>query len=103
MPGKNLFAQKVYEVTRQIPRGKVATYGQIAELSGSKKAARAVGRILHSNSNPALIPCHRVVASDGSLGGYAFGGIEKKKELLLAEGVRFKKDKVDLSLSGWCR
>ncbi|MCL4382481.1 MAG: MGMT family protein [Patescibacteria group bacterium] len=90
------FKEKVYEITRNIPKGKVATYGQIAWLAGNKKAARAVGALMRTNPNAPRTPCHRVVSADGSLTGYSGkGGIKKKKQMLLGEGVIFKNDKVD--------
>ena len=90
------FREKVYEITRNIPKGKVATYGQIAGLAGNKKAARAVGALMRTNPDAPHTPCHRVVSVDGSLTGYsAKGGIKKKKQMLLDEGVVFKNDKVD--------
>ena len=67
----------VYEIVKRIPRGKVATYGQIAAISGSPKASRAVGYALHFNPTPGVIPCHRVVNRNGGLApAFAFGGIE---------------------------
>ena len=96
------FTQKVYQVASKIPKGKVATYGQIARLAGNAKAARAVGMAMRSNTDRALVPCHRVVASDGKLTGYAFGnGINTKKEMLKKEGVVFKENSVDLTESLW--
>ena len=96
------FTQKVYQVASKIPKGKVATYGQIARLAGNAKAARAVGMAMRSNTDRALVPCHRVVASDGKLTGYAFGkGIKTKKEMLKKEGVVFKENNVDLTESLW--
>ncbi|WP_314688271.1 MGMT family protein [uncultured Bifidobacterium sp.] len=84
------FAERVYAVVRRIPRGCVATYGQIAELAGSPRASRAVGTALHHNPLPGVIPCHRVVFHDGSLApGFAFGGPRRQWELLEAEGVAF--------------
>lgn len=92
------FKEKVYEITRQIPKGKVATYGQIAKLAGNEKAARAVGALMRTNPDAPHTPCHRVVSVDGSLTGYsAKGGITKKKQMLLGEGVVFKNNKVDKS------
>lgn len=92
----------IYELTKQIPKGKVATYGQLARLAGSPKAARAVGGFMRVNPNAPHTPCHRVVASDGSLTGYSAGqGIKTKKMMLLKEGVFFKDDKVDLDKSLW--
>lgn len=96
------FKETVYKLTRQIPKGKVATYGQLAYLAGSPKAARAVGMCMQSNPDAPHTPCHRVVASDGGLHGYSAGdGIPTKKKMLLAEGVVFKGEKVDLHASQW--
>lgn len=95
------FRKKVYEITKRIPPGKVLTYGQLAQLAGSPKAARAVGMCMSQNSDNKIVPCHRVVASDGKLRGFAFGGISEKKKKLEKEGVRFIGDKVDLSSSQW--
>ncbi|MFT9110748.1 MAG: MGMT family protein [Bifidobacterium psychraerophilum] len=84
------FSQRVYEVVRGIPAGKVATYGQVAALAGNPRNARIVGYALHSNPEPGVIPCHRVVFRDGSLApGFAFGGPERQRELLEQEHVRF--------------
>lgn len=94
------FRDKVYNITKQIPKGKVATYGQIARLAGSPKAARAVGMCMKLNPDAPNTPCHRVVATDGKLTGYSgIGGIAEKKKMLLSEGVYFKGKKVDLSHS----
>lgn len=97
------FCDRVYQITKKIPKGKVATYGQIASLAGSDKAARAVGMCLKKNPGIPGTPCHRVVGSDGSLTGYSAGmGISTKKTMLTSEGVYFNnKDKVDLLRSGW--
>lgn len=99
----SLSRQRVYEILRSIPRGKVLTYGQLATLAGNPKAARAVGLYMRTNPDAPRTPCHRVVAADGSLHGYSgAGGIEQKKAMLLAEGVIFQaKDsfKVDLTKS----
>ena len=94
-------ADKVYEFVRNIPRGKVATYGQIALHLGNRNFARAVGNILHCNPDPEHIPCHRVVNAQGRLSSaYAFGGIEAQRCLLKSEGVVFKNNQVvDLSVS----
>ncbi len=90
------FKEKVYEIVRIIPKGKVATYGQIAEMAGNKKAARAVGALMRANPDAPHTPCHRVVSSDGSLTGYSGkGGIKKKKQMLVREGITFKNGKVD--------
>lgn len=92
---------KVYEFVKNIPRGKVATYGQIALYLGNRNFARAVGNILHNNPAPEHIPCHRVVNTQGKLAqSYAFGGIEAQRRLLESEGVVFKNDQVvNLSIS----
>jgi len=96
------FQQDVYTLIRNIPKGKVATYGQVARLVGNASAARAVGMCMRTNPDAPRTPCHRVVAADGSLTGYsADGGIPKKKEMLLTEGVQFTGNKVDLSRSLW--
>ena len=92
---------KVYEFVRHIPKGKVATYGQIALYLGNRNFARVVGNILHGNPDPEHIPCHRVVNAQGELAqSYAFGGIDAQRRLLESEGVVFKNDQVvDLSVS----
>lgn len=95
------FREKVYIIARQIPKGTVVTYGQLAALAGSPKAARAVGMCMKQNPDLASIPCHRVVASDGKLTGYAAGGVSVKKQKLLEEGVVFEGDRVDIGVSIW--
>lgn len=74
------FSEKVYEVVRKIPKGKVLTYKQVAQKAGSPRAFRAVGNILNKNYDP-KIPCHRVIRSDGKTGGYNRGAENKKKIL----------------------
>ena len=111
------FQKRVYNVVKRIPKGKVVTYKEVARVLGNPKLARAVGNALGQNpflflskfpprsvslqqdpsrkAGSAFIPCHRVIKSDGSLGGYQLG-IEKKKKLLRKEGVRFDKNgKID--------
>lgn len=95
------FKNTVYSVVHKIPKGKVMTYGQVARLCGSPKAARAVGMCMSTNTDTKRVPCHRVVSSSGTLTGYAFGGVFAKKKLLLEEGVFFKGDRVDLDKSLW--
>ena len=97
------FTQRIYEVVRQIPRGKVASYGQVAMLAGNPRGARGVGFALHRNPQPGVIPCHRVVFKDGSLcTGFAFGGEGEQRRLLEEEGVVFLPDgRVDLAQCGW--
>lgn len=77
------FQKRVYKAVKKIPKGKTATYKEVAVLAGRPRAWRAVGSILAKNFNPA-IPCHRVIRSDGKLGGYN-RGVVKKKLLLEAE------------------
>ena len=90
--------EKVYDYLKTIPRGKVVTYGQIAEFLGNKKLARVVGNILHANPNKDKYPCYKVVNSKGNLSkNYAFGGIEKQKEYLENEGIVVVNYKVDLN------
>ncbi len=96
------FQQKIHKLAQRIPKGKVATYGQLAKMAGSPGAARAVGMTMSRNPDIKLTPCHRVVASNGKLTGYAYGkGISTKKHLLMKEGVSFIKDIVDLITSQW--
>ena len=89
--------EQIYEFLRIIPKGKVVTYGQIAEYLGNKKLARVVGNILHNNPNEYKYPCYKVVDSKGNLSlNFAFGGIEKQKEKLEKEGIVVSDYKVDL-------
>ncbi len=81
------FTQKVLQVVSQIPKGQTLTYKQVAEKAGNPRACRAVGNILNKNRTP-HVPCHRVIRSDGSLGGYNRGSV-KKKEILQKEGIKF--------------
>lgn len=97
------FFAKVYEIVKQIPLGKVATYGQIARLTGNPRMSRQVGWALHVNPEPYVIPCHRVVNREGKLsGGFAFGGIDVQRYLLQSEGVQFVDDEtVDITQFLW--
>lgn len=93
--------KRIYEAVKKIPKGKVATYGQVAELAGDRKMARAVGNALHKNPDPDNIPCFRVVNSKGELAGeFAFGGSGAQAKLLRAEGVEVVDGRVDLSKYG---
>lgn len=97
VPTMGEFAEKVFGVVRRIPAGKVATYGQIARLIGAPRSARYVGYALRANpapgTDPASIPCHRVVFKDGRMAsGFAFGGEEVQREMLEAEGVVFDEE-----------
>lgn len=96
MAEKTMYA-RIYDAVRQIPLGKVATYGQIAAMAGNGNAARVVGNALHVNPSPGEIPCHRVVNARGRLApGFAFGGSDEQKRLLEAEGVEVFGGCVDL-------
>ena len=93
---------RIYEVVKQIPYGKVATYGQVAALAGSKRWARVVGYALHANPDPENIPCYRVVNRFGEVSkGFAFGGENRQIELLEAEGIEFVDGKVNLKKYQW--
>ncbi|MEE1186636.1 MAG: MGMT family protein [Acutalibacteraceae bacterium] len=92
-----MMKEKVFEFLRTIPKGKVVTYGQIAENLGNKKLARVVGNILHNNPDENKYPCYKVVDSKGTLSKqFAFGGIEKQKEKLEKDGIIVINYKVDL-------
>lgn len=94
-------SKRIYEAVKKIPRGHVATYGQIAELAGDKKMARAVGNALHHNPDPDTIPCYRVVNAKGELSGaFAFGGIHSQEALLRADGIEVADGRVDLTKYG---
>lgn len=97
------FNDAVYEVVRQIPKGRVATYGQVARMVGRPRNARFVGYALHVNPEPGIIPCHRVVFKDGSLApGFAFGGEDEQRRLLEREGVGFLANgRVDMKRFAW--
>lgn len=96
------FTEKVYKVVAQIPKGKVLTYKDVAEFAGSRGAVRAVGMAMRNNPDMTIVPCHRVVASDGSMHGYSGqNGVVGKHQRLIDEGVQFKNDKVDLEISRW--
>ena len=94
-------SKRIYEAVKKIPRGKVATYGQVAELAGDKKMARAVGNALHRNPDPEHIPCYRVVNAKGELAGaFAFGGVNVQEQLLAADGILVVDGRVDLEKYG---
>lgn len=95
--------EKIYEVVKNIPFGKVATYGQIALLAGNPHWSQVVGYALHSNPAPDAIPCYRVVNRFGELSSaFAFGGINRQQQLLEAEGIEVNNGKVDLNKYLWC-
>ena len=94
--------EQVYRILQSIPKGMVVTYGQIAKTLGNKHYARVVGNILHSNHDGEKYPCYKVVNSKGHLAHmYAFGGIEKQKEKLEADGIEVVDYKVDLKKYQW--
>ena len=99
---KGFVISSIYDIVKRIPCGRVATYGQIAELAGNRKMARVVGNVLHRNPDPDHIPCYRVVNSKGELAEkFAFGGAEAQKKLLEAEGVVVEAGRVNLKLFQW--
>ncbi len=97
------FYDIVYEQVKKIPKGRVATYGQIAFMCGSPRASRAVGYALHFNPDPEHVPCFRVVNRFGGLAEkFAFGGKEEHKRRLEEDGIEVRDDyTVDLSIYGF--
>ena len=94
--------KRIYEAVIQIPMGRVATYGRIAELAGDRKMARAVGNALHMNPEPDIIPCFRVVNSKGECSGsFAFGGPDEQAKRLREDGIEVVNNRVDLEKYGW--
>lgn len=94
--------ESIYEQVRRIPRGRVATYGQIASLAGNPRWSRVVGYALHVNPEPGTIPCHRVVDRNGRVSPvFAFGGENMQIKLLEDEGVEFSDGRVDLERFRW--
>jgi len=85
--------QAVYDLVSDIPSGKVVTYGRLAALLGNSCAARGIGKVLNQNPRPIMVPCHRVVCSDGHVGGYMYGK-DRKISLLLKEGIPIDNDKI---------
>ena len=85
--------EKVYKKLLEVPKGKVTTYGDLAKAIGLKNGQRVIGKIMNKNPYPVIIPCHRVIKSNGKIGGYAWG--EKVKEKMLSnEGIKIKKGKI---------
>ncbi len=100
---KNTF-EKIYEVVKQIPKGNVATYGQVAALAGNRRWARVVGYALHANPSPDEIPCYRVVNREGRLSeAFAFGGRNRQQDLLEQDGIEVVDGKVDLKKVQWSK
>jgi len=86
MPHSCISSKSVYDLLAKIPLGKVSTYGDIAKALGHPGASRAIGRIIANNPNPIVVPCHRVVKSNGEIGGFMYGE-NMKKEILEKEGI----------------
>lgn len=87
------FDELVLSLAEKIPRGRVTSYGELARFIGNVKLARAVGQALKRNPDPVKIPCHRVVCSDGGIGGYS-RGIQEKIKLLRSEGIVIKDNRL---------
>lgn len=103
MTSESFFA-RAHEMVRQIPEGRVASYGQIARMMGEPRKARFVGYAMHASPGVAGgVPCHRVVYKDGSLApGFAFGGPDAQRALLEADGVAFLADgRIDMERFSW--
>lgn len=98
----NDLKKRLFELLREIPKGKVTTYGQLAWMLGNRYYARAVGNMLHANPDGEKYPCYKVVNSKGKLTeNYVFGGIEKQKERLEADGIKVVDYKVDIEKYRW--
>ncbi len=85
--------QKIYKKLLEVPKGQVTTYGELSKAVGLKNGQRAVGKIMNKNPYPAIVPCHRVVMSDGKIGGYAFGQ-DVKTKMLNNEGIKIQNGKI---------
>ena len=98
----SLDRQRLYELLRTIPRGRVVTYGDLAEMLGDRHLARAVGNALHANPDGDRYPCYKVVNGKGALScAYAFGGITEQARRLAAEGINVENGMVDLKKYGF--
>lgn len=94
-------SRRIYEAVKKIPKGQVATYGQVARLAGNPGMARAVGNALHRNPDPDTVPCYRVVNAKGELSGeFAFGGPGAQAKLLEVDGIEVTNGRVDLKRYG---
>ncbi len=85
--------QQVYKKLTEVPQGKITTYGDLAKAVGLKNGQRMIGQIMKKNPYPGIIPCHRVVKSDGKIGGYAYGGAVKTN-MLRIEGIQIQNGKI---------
>ena len=88
-----MLSTKVYRKLLRVPKGKVTTYGELAKAVGLKNGQRIIGMIMKKNPFPVIVPCHRVVKSDGKIGGYAYGERVKSK-MLADEGIKIKDGKI---------
>jgi len=86
-------SQNVYKKLLEVPKGKVTTYGELAKAVGLKNGQRVIGKIMNKNRFPVIIPCHRVIMSDGKIGGYAYG-TEIKSNMLANEGIKIKNQRI---------
>jgi len=85
--------EKVYKKLLEVPKGKITTYGELSKAIGLKNGQRVIGKIMNKNPYPVIVPCHRVIKSDGKIGGYAWG--EKVKAKMLSnEGIKIKNGKI---------
>lgn len=95
-------SKRIYEAVKRIPKGKVASYSQVAAMAGNPRMCRAVGNALHHNPDPENIPCYRVVNAKGELSGaFAFGGADEQDRRLAADGIPVINGKVDLEKYGY--
>jgi len=85
--------EKVYKKLLEVPKGKITTYGELAKAIGLKNGQRVIGKIMNKNPYPVIVPCHRVIKSDGKIGGYAWGEKVKAK-MLSKEGIKIKNGKI---------
>ena len=88
-----MLSTKVYRKLLRVPKGKVTTYGELGKAVGLKNGQRIIGTIMKKNRFPVIVPCHRVVKSDGKIGGYAYGERVKSK-MLANEGIKIKDGKI---------
>jgi len=86
-------SQNVYKKLLEVPKGKVTTYGELAKAVGLKNGQRVIGKIMNKNQFPVIIPCHRVIMSDGKIGGYAYG-TKIKSNMLANEGIKIINQRV---------
>ena len=88
-----ILSTKVYRKLLHVPKGKIITYGELANAVGLKNGQRVIGMIMKKNPYPVIVPCHRVVKADGKIGGYAYGERVKSK-MLANEGIKIKDGKI---------